>query len=263
MKNQFIITTFFLSTVLSFGQKFSVEKLITIAGNNKDFCIASPSVQECTHDSYICWVNQLDSVYAIYLRQFFPENGELLTVHSAMTPQLNPTIAYDPTDEVLRIAWQSQINNHWRLLIREYKNQEFGNTIISSDTLSNSIAPSIGSNGLAWIQDGALVYENENSEITLIDSLLCSNPQLFPYEYLGDPVIVYEKGDIHSKQIFFAQYIGQHREHLPHWEVKKISNESHCINPKFGTLQGISYQSLEDGIWKIVYNILDIHCIII
>ncbi|MBN2000740.1 T9SS type A sorting domain-containing protein [candidate division KSB1 bacterium] len=240
------------ATVLN-GQTFSVEKLITIEGNNRNVALASSSAQEILDDAYICWENQLDSIYTIYFKQLGANKNHIYSVYSGKNQNIKPTIAFDPVEENVRIAWQSKIDTLWQLLTCDFKNGGFSNVRIVGDTTLNNSSPSIGSKGLAWIQEGKLIYTNKDSETFIVDSMSCSNPKLFPYEYSDDPMIVYEKGDENNKQIYFARHIGQHREYLPYWEVEKISNDTHNINPSFGTLGGISYQTLEDSVWKVVH----------
>ena len=65
---------------------------------------------------------------------------------------------------------------------------------------------------------------------------------------------MYEKGDTSNTNIYWARYIGQIREQKPYWKISQVSDCIYNINPSFGTLGGISYQTKENNIWRIVYQ---------
>jgi len=238
-----------------YGQNFDIEPLITTPGDNKNISISSPSIDYGEpYSSYICWENKLDSIYTIHLKCIHPVEDRIYTVYSDTTQNIQPAITYDHVQQKVIIVWQSKIYNRWRLLQREFNDDVLGATAVLTDTTTDNISPTLSNESLAWIKDGNLIYKNFLSNPEIVDSIDCSNPQLFPYENQYDPSILYEKGPLLNKKIFLARHIGQVREKKPYWLINQISSGFNDINPSFGTNYHISYQTMEENIWKIVYQ---------
>ena len=235
-------------------QEFKTSPLITCPGNNKNFDVTSPQAYYNYSNSYICWENKLDSIFTIYLKQIDPLDDRIVKVISDTIPNINPQIAYDYFNNCITIVWQSLINNHWQLLCRTYQNDSLSNIVkITTDTLTDNISPSLSNYSITWIKNDKLIYRKMWLDSVVIDSINCSNPQIFKYEEDYWPSIVYEKGNENQKQIYLAQYGFDISQGKQTWMITLISDGDNCINPSFGPLAGISYQIKINGIWKIVY----------
>jgi hypothetical protein len=242
-------------TIKIYGQSFDIKPLITIPGNNININISSPSISYgLPHQSYICWENKIDSKYSIYLKCIDPIKNKIHTVYSDTSQNINPSITYDYSQGKVIIVWQSKISDQWILLQRDFKDDVFGETKILTSNLTNNTNPTLSNESLAWIEDGNLIYKKFVSDPEIVDSVNCSNPKLFPYENEVHPSILYEKGKSLNKKIFLARHIGQIREEKPYWNITQISSGLNDINPSFGTTHHVSYQTVEDNTWKVVYQ---------
>lgn len=235
-------------------QEFKNSPLITCPGINKNFNIISPQTYYNYSNSYICWENKKDSIYTIYLRQIDPLDFRIVKVISDTIPNINPQIAYDYYNNGITIVWQSLINNHWQLLYCTYQDDSLSNIVkLTADTLTDNTSPTLSNYSISWLKNDKLVYRKMWSDFVVIDSMNCSNPQIFKYEEDFWPSIVYEKGAENQKQIYLAQYRFDINQGEQAWMITLISNGEHCMNPSFGPLAGISCQTKNNGIWKIVY----------
>ncbi|MBN2013113.1 T9SS type A sorting domain-containing protein [candidate division KSB1 bacterium] len=247
------ILIFLIMPIAVLANDFEVEPLITVPGNNRNFSVASYGFWSWDYEqkNYICWENQVDSSFTIFVKQIWPLQDTTLIVYSSYEQNTNPVIAYDFYGG-FRVVWQSFRNGKWRLLCREWKNEHFSEIAILTDTLSNSIQPTLSSSSLAWIQDGKLMCLRGMTDLWSIDSVQCSHPNMF-WGDGWDPSIVYEKGDSAQKQIFYTRYIGQVRQNPPYWEIHQLTEDGHNLAPRFGVEYDIAYQTLVDNIWKANY----------
>ena len=234
------------------GQDFVANPLITIPGDNKNFSVVSPFVFGGYEDkSFICWENKSDSTYTIYLKRIDTLSNKIYTVVSDSNQNINPSIAY--TDSGIRIAWQSLRNNYWVIYSRDYNDGLFSEVRLQTDSITNNVTPSIDYRSLVWIQDGKLMCNLYYSQLEIVDSLDCSNPKLLQ-SFGGDPIIIYEKGMPPNTQIKLAQYAGQSGQNKVYWRITQISDSGYNINPSFGIDNNISYQTMVNNKWKIVYS---------
>ena len=118
---------------------FTTAPFITIPGNNSNIDVLYNQILATGSigDSFICWVNQLDSVYTLYLRQTGPDSGKNIVVFSDTGQIANPNIAFDYNN--VRIAWQSYRNNHWQILSREFINDSLTGIVSITDSLEDNI----------------------------------------------------------------------------------------------------------------------------
>ena len=253
MKRLWIFSSFLMVTAAVLGQKYQVEKLITIEGSNRHVAIAPFSSMEIFDESYICWENQRDSLYTVYLKRLDYQNSALIAVCSDTNQNMNPSIDFYPPDGIVKIVWQTKVDTLWQLRTREMINGELGPFQTIGDTTVNNTNPCLDMGRLVWIQEGRLVYSDSRRGTFVIDSTECSNPSLCSYANAVDPMVVYEKGSAENKQIYSARYFGEFRGSAAHWETEQISSETYCINPRFGFLTDVAYQTLEEGVWKIMY----------
>jgi hypothetical protein len=210
--------------------------------------------------SFICWVNQQDSVYTLFLRQTTPDSDKNIVVFSDTGQIANPSIAFINSANVnnVRIAWQTLINDHWQILLREYLNDSLTTIVPLTDSLEDNINPVLNSAYIAWIQNGNLIYKNLdsiNAKPIILDTLDCSNPKIskFSDDY---PNIIYEKGPAGNTQIYEANYMYNYYSGSE-WKFIKVSKSGNNINPAIDP-DGISvvYQEFENGVWKIVESLV-------
>jgi hypothetical protein len=209
--------------------------------------------------AFICWVNRVDSVYTLYLRQTCPDPGKNIIVFSGTSQIANPSIAFTSNlnYDNLRIAWQTHINNHWQILSRQYSNDSFTNVTSITDSLTNNINPGLNTGYIAWIQDRKLktkYLDSVNAKPYVLDSSDCSNPNVskYPPNY---PAIIYEKGAEGSKQIMEAHYNNNYPSNSE-WSFYKLSTGGNSINPRYGVNGYLSFQEFDNGVWKSVYQII-------
>ncbi|MGE5499343.1 MAG: T9SS type A sorting domain-containing protein [Syntrophothermus sp.] len=246
-----------LLSVKVFSQDFKTSPLVTIPGDNRNFSIASPIITRQSHNSFICWENRLGSKYTIYLKQIDPLEDSIYTVWSDTMPNTSPVISYNREDSSVNVVWQSYKNARSVLYSRNFKNKSFNEASVLTDTLKNSISPSLSNHALVWIEDGKLLYKTTSSEITVVDSINCANPVIYPYYEMLDATILYEKGEIGQRQIYRARYVGQIREQKPYWEITKVSEGTDNINPSWAPFGEYIYQTKENSVWKLVITGFD------
>ncbi len=235
------------------AQSFTTTPFITMPGNNSQIAVvAQPLYSYNITLSFICWVNQYDSVYNIYLRQTSPDTGKNVLIFSDTNQIVNPKIAFVDYSNNIRFVWQSFVNNHWQILSREIINDTLTNVVSITDSLSDNITPALGSQILVWIQNGKLLLkylDSASTSIITLDSVDCSNPDICNSSYNDN--ISYEKGSVGNRQIYLANHYSN-----PKWIIKKISGGGDNINFKIGALDfipfAISYQTMYNGVWRIV-----------
>ncbi|MHB8581156.1 MAG: T9SS type A sorting domain-containing protein [Ignavibacteriaceae bacterium] len=249
------IAIIFYSSFLN-AQSFTTTPYITIPGNNSQIDAVTGYFYNNTPLSFICWVNQYDSVYNIYLRQTSPDSDKNVLIFSDTNQIENPKIAFIDYSNNIRIVWQSYINNHWQILSREIINDTLRNVVSMTDSLNDNIMPALGSQILAWIQNGNLLVrflDSAKTSIIILDSVDCSNPNVGK-SWLD---IDYEKGLTGNRQIYFAGYYSYPN---PAWAITKISGGGDNINPRIGAFEfstnSLAYQTLHNGVWKIVSNLI-------
>ena len=245
-----LIVPLFL-TNLVYSQDFNISPLITIPGNNQNFDVASPDYFNYGEGTYICWENQLDSLYTIYLQKIGPEIGNLIKVYSDTLPNINPGIARNGDTEEITVVWQSWVDGHWQLRLRKYKNDTLGSIIDLTDSPINNINPSLSAHRVIWTQESKLLVKSlyaDISQTVIIDSTQCSHPNIYKFDSDDWTEVVYEKGPPDERQIYQVQY----RDDA--WETpEQISEGENNINPRFGTEGGWAYQTFVDGVWRVNY----------
>ncbi|MHB8853117.1 MAG: T9SS type A sorting domain-containing protein [Ignavibacteriaceae bacterium] len=249
------ISIIFYTSFLN-AQSFTTSPYITIPGNNSQIDVVTGNFYNYTPLAFICWVNQYDSVYNIYLRQTSPDSGKNVLIFSDTNQIENPKITFIDYSNNIRIVWQSYINNHWQILSRKIINDSLGNVESMTDSLNDNIMPALDSQILAWIQNGKLLarfLDSAKTSIITLDSVDCSNPKIGK-SWLD---IVYEKGLTGNRQIYSAGYNDYPN---PAWAITKISGGGDNINASIGAFEfstnSLAYQTLHNGVWKIVSNMI-------
>jgi hypothetical protein len=187
----FIITQFILTTG-SFCQDFQVSHLIEIPGNNYDFDVLSPEWGNPNSDTYLCWINNIDSIYTVYLKQLSPIIGENIIVSSDLKFKSRPRIALNGSGKGINVVWQCKIDNHWTIYSKNYSNNQLSNSINILDSLDNDPEISLSICRLAWINKGNLMikeFYQDFADIILFDSLNCSSPELIKYDNLQETMV--------------------------------------------------------------------------
>ncbi len=236
------------------AQSFTTSPYITIPGNNSQIDV----ITKFTLPSFICWVNQYGSAYNIYLRQTSPDSGKNILIFSDTNQITNPKISFIDYSNNIRIVWQSFINNHWQILSREIINDTLSDVVSITDSLNDNITPALGTQILAWIQNGKLLLkylDSASTPIITLDSVNCSNPIIGngQYYWYGQLYVGYEKGTAGNRQIYSASYTFYAN---PEWVFTKISSGGDNININIGTFGSPQnfqpYQTMNNGVWKIV-----------
>jgi hypothetical protein len=246
------VTVFFLLfaafSVYTYSQVFSPSALITIPGNNIEYDVASPGFLQQTA-AYICWVNVLDSVYTIYLKQIAPAMGNNIVVASGSSFKSRPVIA--GFDRDIRISWQTK-NNYWEVRSKHFIDNMPVDSALILDSLTSEPLITTDFYRLAWIENGNLYvkkFAQPAGVKFLVDSLNCTAPQLYKLNELDHSFMLYEKDYADSSKIYlFAEYV----QGPPQYNYRTVSEGLFSRNPRFGLDKGISFQTRENNIWKSV-----------
>jgi len=251
MKN-FIGRIIFISLVIATSinsQTFDTTPLITMPGNNYDIDVIGGG----SSFNYLCWVNQLDSFYAIEVKKNSSGVSDNIQIYSSGNEIANPKLAFIRNADNLRIIWQMKVNNHWQILTRELVNDTLTNIRSVTDSLSDNTSPSISSCHAAWINNGNILYQNLDSlylKPKMLDSVNCSDLDLGRFDSPNDFSIIYEKGNDGEKQIYYTGYHSFNNSSW--WYYDTISHRGNNINPHFSIAGIESYQTFQNGVWKAV-----------
>lgn len=247
----FIFLGILLVCSFVFSQDYSSYPLITQEGNNYDVNVLSPTDAWPIDSTYICWVNENDSVYTIYLKQISPTNRPEIIVARDSSRKSNPCIVRN--EQNIIIAWQNETDDGWQIWFKTFKDDRLSSGMLFVDSLANDPQITMSSNRIAWIDSGRLLiseFNNLSKEYIIIDSLNCSSPDLKKEDNAYYSTIVYEKGLQDNKNVYLAElntYVSQK------WKKTKLSNGP-GINPRLGFLDYISFQSFQDSIWTVLYG---------
>ncbi len=237
------------------AQNFVTASYITLPGNNNEFDVFNYGYFGSS-GAYLCWVNQIDSTYSIYLRRTVPDSSKNILIYSSTEQISKPKIAVAGNTPNMRIVWQMMVNNHWQILSRELIGDSLSDITDITDSLSDNITPAISQYNVVWINNGNLYYKSFDTLSTppkLLDSADCSNPDIVKFSSYNFISIAYEKGQQPERQIYEVSY---NSYNSPQWSIQKISNGSDNINPHF-SLSGepaLTFQTLINGKWHTVYQ---------
>jgi len=240
-----------------FGMSFQVTNLVSIDGNNTNFDILQNGFPYY-ESNYICWQNQNDSTYTIYLKDLTSDTSGNIIVYSDTCANINPQVAINRFSQGIKIVWQSQKNGHWQLLQRDFYNDSLSQIISITDSLSDNMNPSLSIHRVAYINDGKLMIRAFYPECEgyfkpfAIDSGFCSNPDIINDDNYYYTAIIYEKGLDNNKDIYKAEYSYSYSEDKYDWLISNVSIGTNNINPTFGYCYGITYQTLIDNVWRFV-----------
>jgi hypothetical protein len=246
-----LLLSFF--TARSFGQNFTVTPLIEMPGDNIEFDVYSPSDGFRDNDyAYICWINVRDPIYTVFFKQISPVMEEPIVVASDSCYMTRPKIASD--GQIVKIAWQRYLAGHWQVRVRTYSDSQLQESFIVLDSLSSNPQIDLNNYRIVWIENGKLYLKDifpEIKETVLIDQPDCSNPSILKEDYRDFTQIIYEKGNSEYKAIYGADFL---KDTNPKVTYSVLSDKETNRNPRFGLGYTISFETLDEQIWKIIYS---------
>ena len=234
----------------SFSQSFRNEILIDVPGKNYNFDIFSIDEYYPHTESYITWINEIDSIFTVYLKKISPEMGDNIVIASDNIMKLNPKISMWGN---IKIAWQNYIDNYYQIILCNYSNDSLCNKTILCDSLLDNPQISLSSQRITWIEEGNLFFKEVYPAISksiLIDSINCSSPNIKKNDNEHYTKILYVKEENGDHLIHLAEYFDGS---TPHWGIEAIS-VGYNRNPQFGMLGGISFENFDQNVWKIKYT---------
>lgn len=255
----FSFTVQFLFSSLIFCQSFEISTLVDIPGNNIELEVLSADFQEITGETYITWINKIDSVYSVYLKQIAPIVGENLVIASDESIKSKPQISINRYQQGIKIAWQSFTNNIWKVYLKYFYNNQLSDSLVLVDSVNNDPQISLSIHRIAWIDNGDLFIKEFYpvlSEKILFDSLICASPDLYMSDLLNSTKVVYEKNFPDSIKINLTEYY-RNGNFPPVFTNNILSKGLHSRFPNFGLNEGIAFQTFENGIWKAEYSVYD------
>lgn len=238
-----------------YSQDFSVSQMIEIPGNNEDFDVFS-----VWSDSYLCWINTLDSVHTVYLKQLSPVLGDNMIVASDSSEKKNPVVARGESG--IRIAWQTKNDDNWQVYTRNYLSDQFGDPELILDSLENDPQIALSYTRLAWINEGNLyirTFGSDPSTDMLLDSCDCSSPKLLKFDSDLYLEMLYVKNIDDSLKVYHVRY---NEYSVPKYLYSCLSNGPLSDHPGFGAEAydrdgWISFQTKVNDIWKCVYGVFE------
>ena len=136
-----VILSFLLNSSIT-PQTFITNPFIVIPGNNYDIDVLNAgSVGINSIENYLCWINQTDTNYSIYVKEISPILSDNVLLYTSKKEIIGPKLSFYPGNnlENLRIVWQMKTNNHWQILTRELINDSLTNVREITDSLSNNV----------------------------------------------------------------------------------------------------------------------------
>lgn len=250
MKTIFYSCTLILLFInLVYTQTYSSHPLITQAGNNYDFDVLSPLNPWPIDFTYICWVNENNSIYTIYLKKISPTISEEIIIAQDSIKKSNPQIS--GSGQYIRIAWQNKSDNYWQIWFSTLTDDEISSEFLICDSIKNDPQITMSPYRIAWVEDGKILIKNYFDDIDVvvaIDSSNCSKPNLEKEDSKDYSILVYEKGEQNNKEIYLAEL---NKYFSPEWQKTKISEAPSC-NPRIGFCSNVSFQIYQDNFWSIV-----------
>ncbi|MCJ7554923.1 MAG: hypothetical protein MUO34_13685, partial [Ignavibacteriaceae bacterium] len=246
----------FVFSIEVYSQNFSVSPLIDIPGDNIEFNVLSPNFFNPTGETFICWINKIDSTYTVYLKQLSPVLGDNIVVFSDSGIISRPRLSYNWYTYGIKIACQSKQNNLWGVYIKDYSANQLSDSIVVLDSLEDDPQISLSNFRIAWIDNGNLFIKELYPSISdriIFDSLYCSSPDLIMYDNTQETQVLYEKNYTDSVKVYITTY--QHNENTPPvFNTICLSNGLLSKNPTFGLDGEIAFQTFKNGIWKSEYS---------
>ncbi|MFH1213646.1 MAG: hypothetical protein V1681_06135, partial [Candidatus Neomarinimicrobiota bacterium] len=252
---------FFISLLIALFIGSAIGKasapLITIPGNNLNFILPDQHIyHEVMSTAFICWENQTDSLSTIYIKQVYPQIGEDIPIYRDTAYSGLPQLVYLYDENNYGIGWLNSYGNYWRILYRNFYNDSLGQITTICDSLNEKEKFSMNNTRIAYIDSGLLYIKSflPNTDgynfPFLVDSGVCSSPELTGYDDKYFTSIIYVKEQNGNSNIFNAEY---NYYKNPDWSIRQVSFGVNDINPQWGLsyTEDIVYQSNIDGFWRI------------
>ena len=253
MIKQFFIILLFVTSII-FAQEFTVSNLIDMPGENLEFEVLTPYHTFPSLETYLCWINNLDSNYTVYLKQLSPIVGENIIISSDTRIKSNPQIVENRYNLGIKIVWQIKEDSLWSVNAVDIKNEQQNNFTVLLDSLNTDPQITLSMHRLAWIKDSSLFFKEfypELSKAICLDTGNCMSPDINKYDSLYDTQILYEKKNRDSIKVVYAEYL-KNREDSIRKEI--LSSSMLNKNPSFGLSYNITFQSFEDSVWRVKYS---------
>ncbi len=242
------------------SQTFITNPFITIPGNNFDIdVINAGDFYSYKATNYLCWVNQKDSNYSIYLKRISVGLSDDIKIYSINKEIVRPELAIVTSNNSanLRIVWQMKVNNYWQIFAGDIINDSLAYVTSITDSVSNNTEPTISSYHVAWINNGNILYQTIDSLKSFVSNPIvleytnCSNPALRWHDDPDEFFVIYEKGNEGEKRINSIGYA--YARFTEYWFYDTISSAGNNINPHLSTDgRTVSYQTFINGYWKAV-----------
>ncbi|NQV40979.1 MAG: T9SS type A sorting domain-containing protein [Candidatus Marinimicrobia bacterium] len=220
---------------------FERHPLVQLPGYNTNFKISRSQAWE-EEPVYLCWENTLDSsVFSIYRMVVDPILGtpQLITSSNNILSSPDVTLAGD-------VVWEEWIGG--TSIIKYYSSSDDSISTLT-DEVFNSTKPNISRSLMIYIQEDTLKFLNLANQLTHnIDFGGISNPDIALDMYTSYIEVTYEKsiGDAHY--IRTASKFAEDAEYY----YTDYGEEHESSNPRFGTIDWLSYQTIVDSSWSIV-----------
>lgn len=244
------MNTLFRATILTctciacFAQpNFQQKPIVQILGDNTNFEISDYRYGE-EANIYMCWVNRIGSTHnSIYRMTIFPELSKPELITASMDTMCNPVINIDGD-----IVWQQRLSNRWVL---KHYNEAQGSIETITDSSKNSTSPALSERILLFVQEDSLKYYNLFYKSGgVIDTGRIANPDISPYAYSSFWHGVYEKHSGDSSKIWEC-YKSRDSYDIKLYESSDIGIN---INPQFGVMGAMVYQTKIDDTWSIGFD---------
>ncbi len=245
----------FVQTGLVRCQSFESDVLVDLPGKNYDVEVHSPDYG-FPPGTYISWINLKDGIFSVYLKMISPQIKEDIIISSGTTEKSNPKLAYLPDESGMRVVWQEDDDGYHRIVGRMFIDDSPGELFILRDSLFADPQISMNATRIAWIEHGDLILKQLHpfpAEPEIIDTAMCSSPDIRKFDSSGYTTIIYEKGEQGARSIYHAEY----REFPePEW-IYTILSDGDNGNPVHGVFDGLSFEKTHDSIRRIVYSAYD------
>lgn len=245
-----------LCSAIAFGFDFRVSEVVTAPGNNRNFDIVSSN--NYANPNFICWENQKEENYTVYLKNMGEDNSENIILYQDTVPCVTPQIAINRFALGIKVLWQMKSKGFWKIVYRNFHNDSLGPVVTFVDSLQDSAEISLSIHHLAYTHENQLFiksfYEQSQNypEAVFIDSNVTDINIIYDDGF--DPTrIVYKKSSPGQENLRIATTAYNHSTDTYYWEFKNIFTEGYeTKNPKFCT-DGfeILYEIKIDSVWKI------------
>ena len=165
----------------------------------------------------------------------------------------NPKLGINIYNQGIKIVWQDSLDNYYRIAMRNYLDDTLSSKIIIKDSLVNSPEISLSTYRIVWQENGKLYCINFYPNLSnpfIIDTGGCFRPNIMKNDNLTGTQILYVKKNEGNQLVFLAKYNDYPN---PNWKFDTVSFGNNR-NANFGIYYGISFETLENNVFKIKYS---------